>query len=381
MSPPSETSQADAWHLRSLAFCFSFWLLGTAATAHADRLILRDLTLVRNVTVIGFDEEGVKVTDNNLIPWYEIERGTVSPEKQADFDRLREELGVPLFRIHQRLKVGDYAGAQEPAEQVFPRYKDRNSNVAYLVCQATMWGRLANGERAAALEAYFCCLRILRAVRGEVSKLPGERRLDFDKTTGLTSDLLPLFFDQQKAAQAFPLADAAAKQLGRGAPDGVFVYLASLAIAAEKYPEAETWQKKIRSGNLILKEWPELLSAYTLVQSGKLAEARQQLEPKIHAFQPWNQPVAWYLLGISGTHSKEFVAIENGILDLLHLPAIYGHEHPELSAAALAEADQALQRIQQADKASRLRHQLLFFYGGTLHAEHLRAQLNSTSNP
>ncbi|RCS52783.1 hypothetical protein DTL42_08075 [Bremerella cremea] len=381
MSPPSEPVQADAWHLRSLAFCITFWLFGCASLAHADRLILRDLTLIQNVTVIAFDEEGVKVTDKSLIPWHEIELGTISPDKQADFDRLRDELGIPLFRIHQRLKVGDYAGAREPAEQVFPRYKDRNSNVAYMVCQATMWGRLAEGNRATALEAYFCCLRILRSNKVEVNQLPGSRHLKYDKSTGLTSDLLPVFFDKEQAAEGIPRAITAAKSLGSGTPDGVFVYLSSLLIAAEQYPEADIWTKKIRSGNTILKEWPELLSAYKFIQTGELSEARNLLEPKIHAFEPWNRPVAWYLLGLSGTRSKEFITIENGILDLLHLPAIYGQDHPALTAAALAEAKLALQRIQQTDQATGVRQQLLFFYGGTLHAEQLRTKPKPTSNP
>lgn len=381
MSPPSEPVQADAWHLRLLTFCVTFWLISTASLAHADRLILRDLTLIQNVTVIGFDEEGVKVTDKSLIPWHEIELGTVSPDKQADFDRLRDELGIPLFRIHQRLKVGDYAGAREPAEQVFPRYKDRDSSAAYMVCQATMWGRLAEGDRATALEAYFCCLRILRGNKADINQLPGSRRLNYEKSTGLTSDLLPIFFNKEKAAEGIPGAIASAKSLGSGTPDGVFVYLSSLLITAQQYPEAEIWTKKIRSGNSILKEWPELLSAYTFIQTGELGEARNLLEPKIHALQRGNQPVAWYLLGLSGTRSKDFVAIENGVLDLLHLPAIYGQQHPELSAAALAEANQALQRIQQTDQATSIRQQLLFFYGGTLHAEQLRTQLQPTSNP
>ncbi|PQO46155.1 hypothetical protein C5Y93_09195 [Blastopirellula marina] len=351
-----------------------------AAPLQADRLILRDLTLIQNVTVIGFDEEGVKVTDQSLIPWYAIELGTVDPEKQADFDRLRDELGVPLFRVHQRLKVGDYAGAREPAEAIFPRYQDRDSNVAYLVCQATMWGRIAEGDRAAALEPYFCCLRMLKTGKVDPKKLPGDRKLDFDKSTGLTGDLLPIFFDQEKAAAALPLASAAAGKI-RGIPDGVYIYLASLSIAANDLETADTWQKKIRTGHPILKEWNDLLLANTMVQMNDLRGAWGLLEPKIHALEPWNQPVARYLLGVSQSRSNEYVAIENGILDLLHLPAMYGSKHPELAAAALVETDIALRRIQQLEQAAEIRRQLLFYYGGTLHAERMRTASPSPSNP
>ncbi|PQO37086.1 hypothetical protein C5Y96_07975 [Blastopirellula marina] len=360
----------------------AFWL-ATPTHAQADRLILRDLRLLNNITVIGFDEEGVKVTDNNLVPWHEIELGTVSPDKQADFDRLRKELGDPLFRIHQRLKVGDYAGASEPAEAIFDRYKDRDSKVAYMVCQAAMWGRLAEGEREAALEPYFCCLRIMKksARTSEVTQLPGSRTLDYDKQTGLTSDMLPIFFDHEKAAAALTKAGTAATSIGSAAPDGVLVYMAALSIAAEDFAQAETWQSRIRSGNPTLKQWPALLNAQLRIQSGDLIGARADLEPLIYSFETWNQPVAWYLLGTSGSRSSEFLRIENGVLDLLHIPALYGSEYPELAAAALSETYSALNRIQQPTQAKEIRRQLLLFYGGTTHAQQIRAATQSKSNP
>ncbi len=379
MSPPSNRPLRGWWREALLACAIGFVTVGAA---QADRLILRDLRLLGNITVIGFDEEGVKVTDNNLIPWHEIELGTVSPDKQADFDRLRNELGLPLFRIHQRLKVGDYAGAREPAESIFDRYKERDSKVAYMVCQATMWGRLAEGDREAALEPYFCCLRIMKSTRSsDVTQLPGTRSLDYDKQTGLTSDLMPLFFDREKAKAALANADIAATSIGSGAPDGVFVYMAALAIAAEEFMQAEAWQKRIRSGNPTLKEWPTILTAQSRINSGDLIGAGADLEPVIHSLKPWNQPVARYLLGISGSRSSEFLRIENGVLDLLHVPAMYGNDHPELAAAALAETYSALQRIQQPEQAQDIRRQLMLFYGGTIHAEQLRQAKSSNSNP
>ncbi|QDU73141.1 hypothetical protein Pan97_01080 [Bremerella volcania] len=383
MSPPFKSPRASTWYGQCMAVLVAtFWFV-LPAHAQADRLILRDLRLLGNITVIGFDEEGVKVTDNSMIPWHEIELGTVSPDKQADFDRLRKELGDPLFRIHQRLKVGDYAGAREPAETIFDRYKDRDSKVAYMVCQATMWGRLAEGDRAAALEPYFCCLRIMKksARTSEVTQLPGSRSLDYDKQTGLTSDLLPLFFDRDKAAKALPKASVAATSIGSGAPDGVLVYMAALAIAAENFSQAESWKNRIRSGNPTLKQWPVILTAQSRIQTGDLIGARADLEPLIYSFETWNQPVAWYLMGISGARSSEFLRIENGVLDLLHVPPLFGNDHPELAAAALAETYSALRRIQQPEQAQDIRRQLLLFYGGTTHAEQIRQATQSNSNP
>ncbi|MBA2113427.1 hypothetical protein [Bremerella alba] len=383
MSLRFESPRENTWRGQCVAVLVAVLWFVIPVHVQADRLILRDLRLLSNITVIGFDEEGVKVTDNNLIPWHEIELGTISPDKQADFDRLRKELGDPLFRIHQRLKVGDYAGAREPAEAIFDRYKNRDSKVAYMVCQATMWGRLAQGEREAALEPYFCCLRIMKksARTSEVTQLPGSRSLDYDKQTGLTSDMLPIFFDRDKAAQALPLASTAATSIGSSAPDGVLVYMASLAIAAEDFVQAESWQKRIRSGNPTLKQWPIILTAQARIQTGDLIGARADLEPLIHSFETWNQPVAWYLLGISGARSSEFLRIENGVLDLLHIPALYGNDYPELAAAALSETYSAFNRVQQPEQAQDIRRQLLLFYGGTIHAQQLREATQSKSNP
>ncbi len=383
MSLPSRSPRISSRCKECMAVLVAAFWLTIPMHAQADRLILRDLRLLGNITVIGFDEEGVKVTDNNLIPWHEIELGTVGADKQADFDRLRKELGDPLFRIHQRLKVGDYAGAREPAEAVFDRYKNRESKVAYMVCQAAMWGRLAEGEREAALEPYFCCLRIMKktARTSEVTQLPGSRSLDYDKQTGLTSDLMPLFFDREKAVAALTPASTAATSIGSSAPDGVLVYMAALAIAAEDFAEAEKWRGKINSGNPTLKQWPVILTAQSRIRSGDLIGAQADLQPLIYSFEPWNQPVAWYLLGISGARSSEYLRIENGVLDLLHVPALYGSDHPELAAAALSETYTALKRIQQPDQAQDIRRQLMLYYGGTTHAEQLRETTTSKSNP
>ncbi|MBI1249483.1 hypothetical protein GC197_16785 [bacterium] len=381
MFPPFNRPGAGSWRCSLIALAAAIGTLTAADIASADRLILRDLTLINNVTVIGFDDEGVKVTDHDLIPWHVIELGTVSPDKQADFDRLRKEVGVPLFRIHQRLKVGDYPGALEPAEALFERYRNRDSKVAYMVCQAVMWGRLANGQREAALEPYFCCLRCLKANRADLASLPGSRQLDYDKQTGLTSDLLPLFFDHKLATESLPKAAAMAGKLGADLPNGVYVYMAALAITAEKYVDAENWIGRIKTGNLVVKEWPDILNANLSIETGDLDGARTQLQPLVNTLQPENQPVARYLLGIAGTRSQGFLMIENGILDLLYVPALYGNEYPELTAAALLETHTALLRVQQTAQATEIRQQLLLYYGGTQHANQLRAESKTPGKP
>src|SRR5687767_7765212 len=132
--------------LRSASVILVAALLAPAA-ARADRLVLRNLTILQNRAVQGFDEDGVRLDGGMVVGWDEIERGSVAAEQQAKFDALLKELGEPLYRVRQRLRTGDHEGLVAAAEQVFPRYAGRVSRAAYLVAQATMWGRLAVGRR------------------------------------------------------------------------------------------------------------------------------------------------------------------------------------------------------------------------------------------
>ena len=172
---------------------------GAICTA-ADRIILRNLELVAEKSVLSLDEDGVKLDGKrpggiDLIPWDEIERGRVSEKLQPDFDKYLAELGPFLYRIRQRLKIGDYDGLFETAEKVYPRFSLRQSQTAYLVCQATMWGRLARGKRESAVEPYLRCLELLRSGAAQEALLPGSRRLAAGADAPYCLDLAPIWLD------------------------------------------------------------------------------------------------------------------------------------------------------------------------------------------
>ena len=67
-----------------------------------------------------------------------------------------------------------------------------------------MWGRLAVGQREAALAPYLQCYDILRRRGKPEIRLPGERRLVFDAQTALTSDITPVWFDAAAAKAEMP---------------------------------------------------------------------------------------------------------------------------------------------------------------------------------
>ncbi|MEX2026554.1 MAG: hypothetical protein WEH44_04625, partial [Pirellulaceae bacterium] len=148
----------------------------------ADRLILRNLELIADRTVTAVDDDGILLdkplsAGNDRLTWDEIERGRVSPDLQAEFNRLKDELGPPLFKLRQRMRIGDYAGLLAPAEELYPRFSPRQSQSAYLVCQSLMWGRLAAGQREAAVEPFLRCVDLLARDVADPRRLPGPRRL------------------------------------------------------------------------------------------------------------------------------------------------------------------------------------------------------------
>ena len=67
-------------------------------------------------SVTSFDEDGVRLDDGMVLGWDRIESARLSGQRQADFDRSLKELGDGLYRIRQRLRVGDYRDLQTHAE-------------------------------------------------------------------------------------------------------------------------------------------------------------------------------------------------------------------------------------------------------------------------
>ena len=182
------------------------WLCGSVlpTVSGADRIVLRNLKIITDETVAAFDEDGVRLDSQQVLGWDEIEKAKVAPDKQEAFDKMLGELGGHLYRIHQRLRVGDYEGLLAHAEAVQERFVRRTSDTAYTVQQALMWGRLAVGQREAALAPYLRCYDILgRRGKSEI-RLPGERRLLFDAKTALTSDITPVWFDKTAAKAEMP---------------------------------------------------------------------------------------------------------------------------------------------------------------------------------
>lgn len=352
--------------------------LGVACMASpvwADRIILRNLEILNNVNVLSFDEDGVNVEGQGTIGWDAIERGTIDG-KQAEFDKYLKDLGGPLFRLRQRLSVGDYSGLSEQAEALFPIFAKRESETAYLVCQATMWSRQASGRPGAALEAYFRCLRMLRGKAGLAASLPGTRKLTFDVGTGLSPELEPIFFDVEEAKATLPAAKTAAQELQTPLPQAAFVYVGSLATAAGDMQLADKSFSNIRTDQALVADWRLIAPALQELARGENDQVIVQLEARVPGLHSFNRSIARYLLGKARTDDAVRSAVDQGVLDFLYVPAVEGTQRPELSAAALYAAMTALQKSGDSRQAAALRKEILANYSGAYFGQKLRDQLN-----
>src|SRR5205807_7500840 len=120
---------------------------------------------------------------------------------------------------------------------------------AYLVCQATMWSRVASGRREAAVEPYLRCYELLRSRIASSGSLPGTRRLKTDSATAISPELAPVWFEREAAKAALQPVQQAIRDLAQPRPVGAYVYYGTLAVAAGETPEVERMLPLLQGAN------------------------------------------------------------------------------------------------------------------------------------
>lgn len=341
-----------------------------AACHAADDILLRDLTAISNRTVESFDPDGVKLDDGKVLGWDAIENATVANDQEG-FDKLLKQLSEPLYRIRQRLKIGDYASLEETADALYPLYKTRKSATAYMVVQAVMWSRLAVGKRESAVEPF---LRAFDLLEGEKLKpdLPGPRRLQYEAATGLCSELLPIWFDQDAAAKAFAEVSAAAPTL-QVKRHGLYAYAASLAIAGNELNRVAPFLATLKNGNNEIKQLQACFELqYAISSDGEWQAALSNLASLESQLTGVAKPTAWYHLGVAQLKSQDREQQQQGVLNLLRLPAVYHQTNPEVAAAGVYHAMKAMQQQDRLTDSIALRKELLSRFGSTAHAVRLK---------
>jgi hypothetical protein len=359
----------QSYHLSVCAGLALLTAVAAPGAQAADRLILRNLDFILDRTVVALDEDGATLDapladGTTQLSWDRIERGKVALD-QARFDELLAEIGLPLFRVRQRLKSQDYAGLAAPAELLYPKFADRSSPAALNVAQATLWSRMALGRREAAVEPYLRVVRLLAGGKLSTEEIPGKRQLAVDLATGLSSELIPVWHDSAAAKQALAGVQQAIRDISPPRPAGVYVYYATLALAAGEPAEAERVLPFITEDSPELAAWRRVILAQREVLAGGTPEAASQLADELATIPPTVRPAALYWVGRSRLLSSDDSIVRDGLLDLLSIPAEYPQVDAELAAAALYLAADQLDKVKDDEGAAAIRQEISRQYGHT----------------
>lgn len=349
-----------------------FLLLATVMlrpASAADRLILRNLELIADRTVTAVDDDGIlldkpRAGGTDRLTWDEIERGRVSPELQGEFNRLKDELGPPLFKLRQRMRIGDYAGLLAPAEELYPRFAPRQSQTAYLVCQSLMWGRLAAGQREAAVEPFLRCVDLLAREVADPRRLAGPRRLLVNADSPVCGDLPPVWLDRQAAKEVLPAVQTLIKEMPMPRPAEAYIYYASLAATAREFDEAAKVLDAIADASGGARHGRDVIRGQIEIERGRPASAAA-LDAAEKAGPPAVAALAQYWRGLRFLAAKDADQKQDGLLSLLSIPANDKGDQAELAAAALHQSALALAELGDAAGAAAVRRELATRYGAT----------------
>jgi hypothetical protein len=180
----------------------------------------------------------------------------------------------------------------------------------------------------------------------------------------MTPELAPVWFDSAAARQALPLVEQLIRTIPQPRPPGVYVYYATLAVAAGDSAEAERVLPLLEAA-AGAEMWPTLIRAEQELASGSFGQTIQQLRTKRDAVPLAAKAAGLLIVGLADIQSTDEDVCRGGVIDLLGLPAIYGTEQPELAAAGLYHAAQALDKLKDASGAAAVRRELTSHYADT----------------
>ena len=304
-------------------------------------VVMRDLAVIRGAWVAEFDVDGFELAGPGLAAteyesqrkylWSQINSASVSPDRQADFDRFVLQLGVPLMRITDRMQFGDYSDLMPSVESLKPTLQNRQGDATYLMYAAEVRSLLHNGQRVEALIPV-CHLLKLRQDDPSLQRWDRITRLTFDSETRICDQLTPVWFDQVQLEQSvdrlMEWVDANQEMLTPGG----WLYLAMLDACLD---DASRFEKQATNLTAIADEpWKALIAAIKAHRDGNFATVVDGLAQASFTYPSLPHALSLYFSGLAksqlGTDEHADAALR-----LLQIPAKYGARFPELSAAAI----------------------------------------------
>ena len=369
------------WLQFGLNMAYSNILPGQEANA-IDPIVLRDLTLIRGDSIVDFNDSSILLTNGNRLTWDQVLKATLSDGRQDEFDQKLEQIGLPLFRLKSRIRRGDWLGAGEIAGPIYDSSSESGKqttdvDAAYLVSLATMKSRVRRGDRAGALIPFVNAAKLqFRASPGALEIVGEDRIAGRECQTGLSSELLPIWFDHSKlekiANQLSNILENSAADVGGSQAPGMTLYLASIKIELGQTEQAISLLGSLESATESdpeLKAWQTVMLARLQQKNSHPLNAQTMLETNSNKITGTAGVAALYYLGINNMELVDTSDVDRSkaLLTLLRIPALYGTEQPDLAAAAIYQSARIAELREKKTDAQKLRDELLRRYPQTYH--------------
>ena len=325
-------------------------MLLTSNLAFADTIVLRDLSLSRNVTVVSMEPDGLTTDAGQQIEWDQILQGEVAEDRQSRFDELLTTYGDPVYRIKQRVAAEDWPAAMEVALTLQRRLASDAASVLGAETEALVWaalyrGHLGTGDAAAAIGP-FVELAHLQASLSETffQRWPMVRLSDSERETMLSEEISPIWFDVDQSEQWLEAYKSRWVIKANDSAPGRAIYLASLAISAgqnqyasqlidligQQNDQSRVWKTVLRWQLDLVNQRPRSIDDLFEATDGR-SDALRAVSLYLSAL-----PVIENLDAV--TNSEDSPRRTQALMHLLTVVARWGDRYPELSAAAIFQA-------------------------------------------
>ncbi len=345
----------------------------SVATVEAQSVVMRDLTLLPERNVVGFNQESVELDDGSMLTWDQVLQADAG-ERQEEFDRNVREIGLPLFRLKKRIEIEDWNRVAALADQLLVRYSGVDSPSAKLVCLAAVRGLLETNQREASVFPFLLACSKSSELSPEILKQLGMHAEDLE--LGVAAAVCPVWFDQQAVAEQYQrIADYLADESGElpREANGGYVYMASFCIASGDLNKALEYLQKVDATDERLQQWKLLLES-------EVDRISRRDKRAINLFRADESTSS----GPSATCSFLDARSEDSllrdseparvILGYLKVTAIWGEQFPDLASASLYEAIEVARDSNLTREAETLSAELLRRYPNSYHGRLLATE-------
>ncbi len=340
----------------------------------SQAIVLRDLSLIENAKIARFDESGVELADQRKLNWDEIFSADHPDEA---FHELHRRLSTPLYRLKRRFQNRDYAAAIEPAVTLQKELKNQKSENYRLAVYAELVGRIRESELELALVSLFRLLEVTGNPT-DISPWVKQAQVKVDLESGFCDQLSPIFFDAEKSRNAMKLLGLKQSPDSSEWLPAQFVYATAICSAATETALAQKFAAKVDDSKLN-SDW-ERISAIqlSLATNAEIDDLPRKINDQNSTMA---KSMFQYLIGKSRLRADNLTEQKRGAIELLTVPAVFGTNQPEVSAAALHEVIGWFEKGKHPQEVESLKAELNSSFQHSFYGRKLRAEKTTHSNP